>query len=183
MPRSRSPTSGAANPAYPQGAGRQERTGFRGARGERRGVACSSPTVSNFAGEDAQLLWPRPQQFRVGNTLERFCDSDGGAIASGSKGLGPPLACHRRHERDVATQRLARRSGLAHDRLGTGVPNSAAKSTASRLDHAAPGMLRVLVNFIICFPSPFCDCSLKRGLCPGATCRLRRAGKALSTGR
>ena len=34
--------------------------------------------------------------------------------ARGSRRLRPPLACQRRHERHVATQRLAKRSGPAH---------------------------------------------------------------------
>ena len=59
----------------------------------------------------------RPQQLRVGNTLAPFCDSDGGAIASGSRRRGPPLACQRRHEHDVATQRRAKRSSPVHDKI------------------------------------------------------------------
>ena len=51
------------------------------------------------SGEDTQSLRPRPKQFRVGNALAPPCDSDGGAIARGSRRLGPPLAWQRRHER------------------------------------------------------------------------------------
>ena len=76
-----------------------------------------TPTASNFTGEDAQSLRPRPWQFGVGNALAPFRDSDGGAIASGSRRLGPALACQRRHERHVATQRLAKRSGPVHDKV------------------------------------------------------------------
>ena len=41
--------------------------------------------------------------------LAPFRDIDGGAIASGSGRLGPPLVCQKRHERDVATQGFAKR--------------------------------------------------------------------------
>ena len=46
-----------------------------------------------------------------------FRDSDGGAVARGSRGLGPPLASQRRHEGDIATQRLAKRCSPVHDKV------------------------------------------------------------------
>ena len=49
-PRSRNPTSGAANPAWPRGAGRQERAGLGGAR-----VECPGETTQNSIARQLRL--------------------------------------------------------------------------------------------------------------------------------
>ena len=59
----------AAQPTLPIAAGRRA-AGARWARPEAHGLSdeayrLSIPTASNFAGEDAKSLWPRPQQCRV----------------------------------------------------------------------------------------------------------------------
>ena len=89
----------------------------RGAQGGRSALGSEAHKLSdqaerlrtppaNFACEDAQALWSWSQQLRVSCTLTPFSDSDGGAVARGSRGLGPPLASQRRRESDIATQRL-----------------------------------------------------------------------------
>ena len=61
-------------------------------------------------------MWSWSQQLRVSCTLKPFSDSDGGAVARGSRGLGPPLASQR-HESDIATQRLAKRCSPVRDKV------------------------------------------------------------------
>ena len=60
-------------------------------------------------------MWSWSQQLRVSCTLTPFSDSDGGTVARGSRGLGPPLASQR-HESDIATQRLAKRCSPVRDK-------------------------------------------------------------------
>ena len=62
-------------------------------------------------------MWAWSKQLRVSCTLTPLSDSDGGAVARGSRGLGPPFASQRRHESDIATQRLAKRRSPVHNKV------------------------------------------------------------------